>query len=76
VSSVLHLVPSAELEPITPTYRQTDESEMGLTYEELSVFGRLRTIAKCGPFNMFRKLSEQWHHRLSDLQVRRLFSID
>lgn len=38
---------------------------MGLTYEELSVFGRLRKIHKCGPYTMFTKLLSEWGSRLS-----------
>ena len=33
---------------------------MGLTYDELSVFGRLRKIHKCGPYSMFTKLLSEW----------------
>lgn len=33
---------------------------MGLTYEELSLFGRLRKIQKCGPYSMFTKLLTIW----------------
>jgi NAD+ synthase (glutamine-hydrolysing) len=29
-------------------YTQTDEEDMGMTYAELSLFGRLRKIARCG----------------------------
>ena len=28
-----------------------------MTYQELSVFGRLRKVAKCGPFSMFETLA-------------------
>ena len=33
----------------------TDEQDMGLSYEELSIFGRLRRIERLGPFGMFQK---------------------
>lgn len=42
---------------------------MGMTYEELSVFGRLRKVEKCGPYAMFTKLVHEWGHRLSPLQA-------
>lgn len=42
---------------------------MGMTYEELSVFGRLRKIEKCGPYSAFTKLIHEWSQRLSPLQV-------
>ena len=38
----LDATPSAELIPITNGSEQSDEVEMGMTYEELSIFGRLR----------------------------------
>ena len=60
--------PTAELEPITESHVQTDEADMGMTYEELSVYGRLRKIAHCGPVSMFRKLVVMWPH-LSAAQV-------
>jgi hypothetical protein len=42
---------------------------MGMTYDELSVFGRLRKIEKCGPYSMFTKLIHEWGSFLSPLQV-------
>ena len=32
---------------------QLDEADMGMTYAELSLFGRLRKIMRCGPVSMF-----------------------
>lgn len=54
--------PTAELEPMTKTYAQLDEVDMGMTYEELSRFGRLRKIERCGPLSMFEKLMYEWDH--------------
>jgi NAD+ synthase (glutamine-hydrolysing) len=59
--------PSAELRPIeaggnTQNYTQTDEEDMGMTYEELGIFGRLRKISRCGPVKMFIKLLDTWKH--------------
>ena len=34
---------------------------MGLTYDELSLFGRLRKVDRCGPYSMFTKLLNLWH---------------
>jgi NAD+ synthase (glutamine-hydrolysing) len=39
---------------------QLDEDDMGMTYEELSLFGRLRKINYCGPVSMFRNLTAVW----------------
>ncbi|XP_052317996.1 uncharacterized protein LOC118393718 [Oncorhynchus keta] len=42
--------PTAELEPLTDgQVSQTDEPDIGMTYSELSVIGRIRKISKCGP---------------------------
>ena len=59
---VVEAAPTAELEPITETYAQSDEADMGMTYEELSRFGRLRKINRCGPLSMFEKLALEWNH--------------
>lgn len=51
--------PTAELRPIADTnssaeaeHSQLDEEEMGMTYEELGYFGKLRKISRCGPVSM------------------------
>ncbi|CAM9359648.1 unnamed protein product [Phaeothamnion confervicola] len=41
-------------------HSQTDEEDMGMTYEELSHFGRLRKISHCGPVSMYKKLLGVW----------------
>lgn len=56
----LDATPTAELEPITENYVQSDEIDMGMTYEELSRFGKLRKVDKCGPLAMFVKLYHEW----------------
>lgn len=43
---------------------------MGMTYEELSVLGRLRKVEKCGPYSTFTKLVHEWAAFLSPVQVR------
>ncbi|KAH8103877.1 glutamine-dependent NAD(+) synthetase with GAT domain-containing protein [Cristinia sonorae] len=69
LESFLTAVPTAELEPITETYVQADEADMGMTYDELSVFGRIRKVEKCGPYSMFTKLVHEWGSFLSPAQV-------
>ena len=54
--------PTAELEPITAEYVQSDEADMGMTYDELERFGRLRKVDKCGPVAMFERLVLEWNH--------------
>lgn len=68
----LSATPTAELEPITKDYVQSDEVDMGMTYDELSAFGRLRKVEKCGPLAMFIKLYHEWSqppHNLDASQV-------
>lgn len=65
---VVEAPPTAELEPVTETYTQTDEADMGMTYAELSIFGRLRKINACGPVSMYNHLVAEWTH-LTPLQV-------
>ncbi|XP_052901213.1 glutamine-dependent NAD(+) synthetase isoform X2 [Anopheles moucheti] len=58
VADIVAAPPTAELEPLVDgAIAQTDEEDMGLTYQELSEFGRLRKQAFCGPFSMFCKLA-------------------
>jgi len=65
----LHATPTAELEPITKEYVQSDEIDMGMTYNELSIFGRLRKVEKRGPYSMFTKLVDEWGDMLSPAEV-------
>ncbi|KAJ3895183.1 hypothetical protein GG344DRAFT_39250 [Lentinula edodes] len=69
LKSFLDATPTAELEPITENYVQADEADMGMTYDELSVFGRLRKVEKCGPYSTFTKLVHEWGGFLSPLQI-------
>ncbi len=62
LSDIVKATPTAELEPITQTYTQNDEEDMGMTYAELSRFGQLRKMQRCGPVSMFEKLRDEWHH--------------
>ncbi|XP_051823182.1 glutamine-dependent NAD(+) synthetase isoform X2 [Antechinus flavipes] len=39
---------------------QAPAEDMGMTYKELSVFGRLRKMGKAGPYSMFCKLINMW----------------
>lgn len=61
--------PTAELEPIRSNYSQLDEVDMGMTYEELSVYGRLRKIFRCGPVSMFQNLCHKWYGKFTPSEV-------
>lgn len=67
--SVVEAPPSAELEPSTASYTQTDEQDMGMTYEELSWYGRLRKLHRCGPLAMYRRLIHTWSANATATEV-------
>jgi NAD+ synthase (glutamine-hydrolysing) len=77
IAEFIIATPTAELVPFSETYTQSDEEEMGMTYAELSVFGRLRKIDKCGPYGMFQKLLHTWSDQYTPREiyekVRRFF---
>ena len=66
LKEVVHAPPTAELRPMTDGHEgehtQTDEEDMGMTYDELGHFGRLRKISRYGPVSMFKKLCVTWKH--------------
>lgn len=49
--------------------QQTDEADMGMTYSELSRYGRLRKQEKMGPVSMFRALYNEWKLTFDPSQV-------
>ncbi|KAE8710764.1 hypothetical protein F3Y22_tig00110319pilonHSYRG00290 [Hibiscus syriacus] len=49
--------------------KQLDEVDMGMTYEELSIYGRLRKVFRCGPVSMFKNLCYKWGATLSPTEV-------
>ncbi|KNG90250.1 glutamine-dependent NAD(+) synthetase [Aspergillus nomiae NRRL 13137] len=65
----LNATPTAELEPITSTYVQSDEADMGVTYAELSTFGYLRKVAKLGPWSMYERLLHVWGNEYSPREI-------
>eukprot|EP00158_Paraphelidium_tribonemae_P006552 Partr_v1_DN27880_c1_g1_i10_m23172 putative glutamine-dependent NAD len=70
LESFISATPTAELVPTGDGITsQSDENEMGLTYDELSVFGRLRKISKCGPVSAYRKLCALWKDKYSKEEI-------
>ncbi|CAI7894106.1 unnamed protein product, partial [Closterium sp. NIES-54] len=61
--------PTAELEPIRADYVQVDEVDMGMTYEELSLYGRHRKVMRCGPVAMFQHLCHEWRQGLTVAEI-------
>jgi NAD+ synthase (glutamine-hydrolysing) len=69
LQSFIDAPPTAELEPITHEYTQSDEADMGMTYDELSIYGRLRKNSKLGPYGMWSALLHQWGDTMSPQQI-------
>jgi NAD+ synthase (glutamine-hydrolysing) len=71
LKSIYDAPPTAELEPLSTSGKieQLDEVDMGMTYDELSVYGKLRKQKNCGPYTMFCKLLESWSEKHSPKQV-------
>uniref|UniRef100_A0A8I6GEG1 Glutamine-dependent NAD(+) synthetase n=2 Tax=Rattus norvegicus TaxID=10116 RepID=A0A8I6GEG1_RAT len=79
LQAILSAPATAELEPLADgQVSQMDEEDMGMTYTELSIFGRLRKVAKAGPYSMFCKLLNMWKDSCTPRQVaekvKRFFS--
>lgn len=62
LAEIANAAPTAELRPSNGGSEQLDEEDMGMTYAELGIFGRLRKISQAGPVKMFIHLLEQWTH--------------
>ncbi|CAJ0937689.1 unnamed protein product, partial [Mesorhabditis belari] len=61
---VIDAAPTAELRPLVEgKIAQTDEEDIGLTYEELSIVGKLRKPGCMGPYAMFNALISMWHNK-------------
>lgn len=70
LDGIINATPTAELEPLVSGHiAQSDEADMGMTYDELSVYGRLRKQSYCGPYSMFCKLLLLWGDRLTAEQI-------
>lgn len=70
LKSIVAAPPTAELEPLVDGQAsQTDEADMGMTYAELSIYGKLRKIAKAGPYSMFLKLINLWKETCTPREV-------
>ncbi|KAF7525337.1 hypothetical protein G7054_g11120 [Neopestalotiopsis clavispora] len=55
----LDATPTAELLPLSAGI-QSDEEEMGLSYDQLSAFGKLRKVDKLGPWSAYLRLLGDW----------------
>jgi len=70
IDGIMNATPTAELEPLVDGHiAQSDEADMGMTYDELSIFGRLRKQKYCGPYSMFCKLLLLWGDQYTAEQI-------
>eukprot|EP00672_Neobodo_designis_P021687 CAMPEP_0174828262 /NCGR_PEP_ID=MMETSP1114-20130205/1222_1 /TAXON_ID=312471 /ORGANISM="Neobodo designis, Strain CCAP 1951/1" /LENGTH=765 /DNA_ID=CAMNT_0016061975 /DNA_START=45 /DNA_END=2345 /DNA_ORIENTATION=+ len=62
---------SAELQPLSADgqQEQNSEDEMGMTFDELDLFSRLRMSLRCGPVSMYQKVSRLWCDALTPRQI-------
>lgn len=70
IKEILEAKPTAELTPLThieiregkkvviPVQRQSDEDEIGLSYEEIKIINHLRNVEMCGIVSIFESLCD------------------
>ncbi|CAE7217531.1 nadsyn1 [Symbiodinium necroappetens] len=58
--------PGKEIEGGKKVEEQSDEKDMGMSYDELGDLGHLRKVEKCGPLSTFLKLRQLWSHKTAD----------
>ena len=51
------------------THVVSSQVDMGMTYEQLSRYGRLRRPGRCGPFSMFMALLPEWSDHMTAREV-------
>ncbi len=73
---IVAAAPTAELQPLKEGKKpQTDEEDMGMTYDELREFATLKKVERLGPVSMFERLVQDWgprsEKRLSVREVAR-----
>jgi len=72
LDDVAEAVPTAELRPDAideagkVEEAQSDEKDMGMSYDELGDLGHLRKVEHCGPLSTFVKLRSKWSHKTVD----------
>jgi NAD+ synthase (glutamine-hydrolysing) len=72
LKGILDIVPTAELRPNVGDKAQSDEEDIGITYEELSLMGQLRKDYRCGPYSMFRRLITIWTDRSTEFILEKV----
>ncbi|CAG9323153.1 unnamed protein product [Blepharisma stoltei] len=71
---ILEATPTAELQPLSDwhTLQQTDEHELGLSYEEIHLMAMLRKIDHCGPLYMFNRCLTEWKTMEPELVAKKV----
>lgn len=65
LEDIANAYPTPELRPLCEKSGksiQIDEVDLGVTYEELNIFGKLRKNLRYGPYSMFISLLNIWKH--------------
>jgi len=70
LSGVASAVPTAELRPTKvddeKVEEQSDEKDMGMSYDEMGDLGYCRKVEFCGPLSTFLKLRQKWAHKTAE----------
>jgi len=71
LNRVANAVPTAELRPDKvedgkKVEEQSDEKDMGMSYDELGDLGYLRKVEHCGPLSTFLKLRNKWADKTAE----------
>jgi len=71
LDDVAEATPTAELRPEIEEEgkekeSQSDEKDMGMSYEELGDLGFCRKVEHCGPLSTYLKLRTKWAHKTED----------
>jgi len=66
LNDVANAVPTAELRPEMNEEVQSDEKDMGMSYDELSDLGYCRKVLHQGPLSCFITLRSKWNHKRSE----------
>jgi NAD+ synthase (glutamine-hydrolysing) len=61
--------PTGELEPRRSSRVESDEKDMGMTYEEIFAMAKLRKVDHMGPVAMFERLLVDWRDEKTPLDI-------
>lgn len=61
--------PTGELEPRRSSRVESDEKDMGMTYEEIFIMAKLRKVERMGPVAMFERLLVDWRDEKTPIAI-------